>query len=269
MNDKNTQSSTSESSDNAGRNRLLERLIGAGILLLIAVIAIPFVLDGPHDNGNSSSTTPTANTESSNTHVDNGVTAPNRSGSPSGIQVIVLGDDNQHTIVAPQPEVQSEPVGTGDNASSNRQESSDQDLANNLPASDKPSAISNAQAANTDATLSTSNSERSTNENSPADDSTPVQNAAVTAPPADTASRDWPAGSWQVQLGSFSNQGYAQELRARAVKLGHDAFVMNIEVNDKTYYRVRVKPSTTKAAAQIHASELSSQLSVSATAVPE
>lgn len=229
------------------RSRLLERLIGAGILLLIAVIAIPLILNGPHNDQSSGSTTP-GSTESSSRDEASGHTVATTAG---GVEVILLGDDDQHQRLDPKGSTESVQTTSISEASKPKP-------ADTTPVSSQPNAAASSTGSSPDSRQTSASSQSQTQ-----------GPATVSANNAQTVSSNanLPAGAWQVQLGSFSIQSYAETLRDRAVQAGYQAYVMSIEVNDKTYYRVRVKPATTKAAAQARAATMSDQLGISASAV--
>lgn len=90
------------------------------------------------------------------------------------------------------------------------------------------------------------------------------QSAGETAKPAKPASKPSPQpastqtqqsksggatagnGNWGVQVGSFSDAGNAQALASKLQAQGFSAFVASAQVGSQTYHRVRVGPVQTK-----------------------
>lgn len=58
-----------------------------------------------------------------------------------------------------------------------------------------------------------------------------------------------PTSGWAVQVGSFSSQANANKLADKLVGLQYKAFVSRKSVNGRVWYRVRVGPRTTRAEA--------------------
>jgi DedD protein len=66
------------------------------------------------------------------------------------------------------------------------------------------------------------------------------------APAADAPT----SGAWAVQLGSFSKQVTAERLVKELRAQGHNAFVMPVQSDASTLFRVRIGPMTDKASAE-------------------
>ncbi|MGH8185218.1 MAG: SPOR domain-containing protein, partial [Steroidobacteraceae bacterium] len=58
------------------------------------------------------------------------------------------------------------------------------------------------------------------------------------------------SGAWAVQLGSFSKQATAERLVKELRGQGHNAFVMPVQSDAATLYRVRIGPMRDKASAE-------------------
>lgn len=67
------------------------------------------------------------------------------------------------------------------------------------------------------------------------------------APAADAPT----SGAWAVQLGSFSKQVTAERLVKELRAQGHNAFVMPVQSDAATLYRVRIGPMKDKASAEV------------------
>ena len=63
-------------------------------------------------------------------------------------------------------------------------------------------------------------------------------------------------GEWIVQLGSFGEEANARRLAQRASTFGYQADVSSVRSNNRTLYRVRVGPATSRAHADATASAL-------------
>ena len=84
-----------------------------------------------------------------------------------------------------------------------------------------------------------------------------------TSPLADGATRNpagTAAGGWVIQLGSFSSRGNADSLRARLIVEGYDAFVSPLAGSGYTSFRVRVRAAGDRARADQLASRLKQTL---------
>jgi len=86
------------------------------------------------------------------------------------------------------------------------------------------------------------------------------QAAAEPAPPADTADleRDAAAGSWIVQVASFGKEQNARAL-AQQLDEAFTVFYTPAQINGETWYRVRIGPFDSEAAANNAAAELRAQ----------
>jgi DedD protein len=80
--------------------------------------------------------------------------------------------------------------------------------------------------------------------------------AAVAAAPSPKPAPSAAAGDWIVQLGSFGEEANARRLAQRASTFGHKADVSSYRSNNRTLYRVRVGPATSRAQADATASAL-------------
>lgn len=83
----------------------------------------------------------------------------------------------------------------------------------------------------------------------------PPAQPAPSVPPPQQATR--PAtGGWAVQVGAFGNAGAAQKLVSELSGQGYTAFVSPVARNGKTLHRVRVGPETERAAVDRMAQQL-------------
>ena len=205
---------------------LKERLVGAAVLVAIAVWLVPWVLDGP----------------------DEGAVAPASSlqlpsaeePMPMRTQTLKLGDAAEQsaqstpstqpapaTTPSPQPAVAAaEPA--RDATATPREPGRETQAAVDPPAETKVAAVT-----------------------TPAQRPPPA--AAATSPKPEQAKAE---GDWTVQLGSFGDEANAKRLAQRAGTFGYKAEVSSVRNSGKTLYRVRVGPQATRAAADAAASAL-------------
>jgi len=199
-----------------------ERLVGAAVLVAIAVWLVPWVLDGPEgevETPGSSLQLPSAEEPM-----------------PMRTQTLRLGDAPESTaetetapavtLPAATPPVEesataAEPVRTAETQPEVAAEPEPTRVAEARPESAAPAAVAPTPAPTTPA-----------------------------KPPAAAA------GDWTVQLGSFSEEANARRLAQRAGTFGHKAEVSSYRSGARTLYRVRVGPQATRAAADAAASSL-------------
>lgn len=208
---------------------LKERLVGAAVLVAIAVWLIPWVLDGP----------------------ENGVEAPASSLTlpaaeepmPMRTQTLRLGDAPAPTAAAPTapppPPAQSEP------AQARAEPRENPEPAAAASANTEAESRAEPQSSTGESTIAAARS----SEERPAA-------SARTAPAKAAAAAPAPAGDWTVQLGSFGEETNARRLAQRAGTFGYKAEVTSHTSGGRTLYRVRVGPQRTRAEADAAASAL-------------
>ena len=200
---------------------LKERLVGAAVLVAIAVWLIPWVLDGPEaplETARGSLQLPAAEEPM-----------------PMRTQTLRLGDDAEPAVELRPPSAsvtheQAEPpvaVESPEPAPAPVVEEAPL-VAAAEPAERPPAAAPPASAA-------------------PA----PVKTPPKPAPAAAALS-----GDWIVQLGSFSDEANARRLAQRSGTFGYKADVSSYRSGSRTLYRVRVGPARTRAEADATASAL-------------
>ena len=199
---------------------LKERLVGAAVLVAIAVWLIPWVLDGPEGGAEppaSSLQLPSAEEPM-----------------PMRTQTLKLGD-------APEPSAGSAAAPVTHQAA----------VAVEPP---KPAAEPDA---GRDAGRATqgATAEPRAEQTVAAATHVPERVPATTAP-ASPKPETKAAGDWTVQLGSFSDEANAKRVAQRASTYGYKAEVSTSRNGARTLYRVRVGPQATKAASDATASAL-------------
>jgi DedD protein len=197
---------------------LKERLVGAAVLVAIAVWLIPWVLDGPEEGAEapaSSLQLPSAEEPM-----------------PMRTQTLKLGDAPEQTAgSAPVPVT----TPTAQPAAAPPEPAKD---ATASPREREPEGEARLAAA-------TGAAERPTV-------APPKAEPAAAAPKPEAKAQ----GDWTVQLGSFEDEANAKRLAQRAGTFGYKAEVSSSRSGSKMLYRVRVGPQATRAAADAAASAL-------------
>ena len=203
-----------------------ERLVGAAVLVAIAVWLVPWVLDGPEEGVEpavSSLQLPAAEEPM-----------------PMRTQTLRLGDaaeSSAETVApptaAPAPEI----------------------AAAAEPARDETQAQTDGEISDVETAVAVALPQVEAPKPTP-----PAASGSHAAPAPPKPSAAAPAavsGDWTVQLGVFGEEANARRLAQRAGTFGHKAEVSSFRNNDgKTMYRVRVGPQATRAAADVAASAL-------------
>jgi DedD protein len=206
---------------------LKERLVGAAVLVAIGVWLIPWVLDGPEnpsENSTSSLQLPAAEEPV-----------------PMRTQTLRIGSPAEQQAAAPAAP-QPEPSAAA-------------------PAAPESPAAAPEPAANseTEVAVATATPEPATVAPAPATPATPAPRPAATPAPAPrppAAPATAAKGDWVVQLGSFGAEDNARKLAQRADQFGYKASVSSTRANGRTLYRVRVGPYETRRSADAAASAL-------------
>ena len=209
---------------------LKERLVGAAVLVAIAVWLIPWVLDGPEDG---------AETPASSLQLPSA-----EEPMPMRTQTLKLGDAPEDRASAPFSPAEASPPPREASAAA-AEPPQDAAAAPRAPATAEP------QAETTLAAVTGAN------------DRPPSAAAAATTAKPEPAAAAQPkpeppkaVGDWTVQLGSFSDEANAKRLAQRAGTFGYKAEISSVRSSGKTLYRVRVGPQATRAAADAAASAL-------------
>jgi len=197
---------------------LKERLVGAAVLVAIAVWLIPWVLDGPEagvETAASSLQLPAAEEPM-----------------PMRTQTLRLGDSPEPSVeVAAIPPATATTPAAGATAEPEGAAAED-------PAPDEESTV----------VAAAGGAERGAPVATP-----PTPTPPPTTPPKPAAAA---TGDWVVQLGSFSEEANARRIAQQAGTYGYKAEVSSSRRDGRTLYRVRVGPQATRAAADAAASAL-------------
>ena len=197
---------------------LKERIVGATVLVVIAVLVVPVFLDGPADE-------PEIVTET--------VTLPGQGEQNTKRQTIVLERDREQPVpaaggagretrepapAAPVEAAKEEPVATA-----RRQ----------APAPISQPAQQSAQPL------------QQPPPEPPAEKKAPASTSETTKAATESAT-----GMWAVQLGSFSNQANAERLAAELREEGYAAFLSRVQTSSEVLHRVRVGPQQNRETAE-------------------
>jgi len=201
--------------------QLKERLVGAAVLVTLAVILIPLLLDGP-DSGES------ARPEPALSSADNGAG-----------RIVVEIKRNADAPAGP--------------ANRTRPRPSPAEAAPSTP-SDPAAAVSApaAAAAGPEPTPPAAKAEPV-----PAKPSRPSGSGTQPAAQSSPAAGPPPAAEgWAVQVGSFGSRDNAEKLRRQLSADGFPVFLTRVESGGRTFHRVRVGPYADRAGAEAAAGRL-------------
>lgn len=238
--------------------QLKERLVGAIVLVVLAVIFIPVLISGPSGKDSrerESVPVPLPGSEQPAADSSSKAAKP-----PEQSYSYDLSKPDTPLVQAPARKP-DEAASTDDKAPTDTDQPAQKspDLAQNRakPTESSPSpdtGMADSQPAQT------ARSEPSVHEEPPP--ATPAPESVSTAPADKTESKPKaPAaeGHWAVQAGSFSERSRADSVAKTLKDKGFAAFVMPVEVHGKDYFRVRVGPQATREAAENVAAKLRKQ----------
>lgn len=195
---------------------LQERIIGAVVLVVLAILIVPVFLDGPSDD-----------TEI----ISESVTLPGQNDQERQQQTIILDRDRTEPIPSTNNSAQvnevsaeiSQPLPQPQQDSSATPENQSEDT-NSAPAEETP--VQETQVQETADVASSRTADKSA------------------------------TGMWAVQLGSFSNEENADRLAADLRKAGYAAFLSQLQTSSGQLHRVRVGPQKDRDSAEAVAAAL-------------
>ena len=202
---------------------LKERIIGAVVLVAVAVLVVPVFLDGPPGE---------------DTIVRERITLPGQT-DDDGVSTVVLDRDR------------SEPVPTPTAAAG--ADTAPPEAAVTEPATTEEVVAAVAPSGGSDENDAT---EREEPAEAPVRNEAPAQTDAppsTSGPPAATRSS---TGMFAVQLGSFSNPDNAERLAAELRQQGFAAFLSQLDTPNGELHRVRIGPQKDRQAAETMAARL-------------
>lgn len=206
---------------------LKERVIGAVVLVVIAVLVVPVFLNGPSTDAEI---------------VSEPVMLPGQNGQLRKRQTIVLERDRD------QPVPTSARLGTAAPVT-DAQSGSDDEPKNVQTAEQqaKPAAEPEKVAE----TQPVKELAKTPGSAPPREQSTEPATAAATEPDTESAT-----GMWAVQLGSFSNKSNAEKLAAGLREKGFAAFLSQLQTASGALHRVRIGPQKDRDSAEAVAAKL-------------
>jgi len=226
-------------------NLVKQRVIGAVVLVALAVIFVPMLLEKPEDAlGPVGSNLPTWPDQSVADRIEP-LTLP---------EPPVEADPAQ--VVLDQPPADA--AANGDAAMAEAVQQSAQNAADTAVSEPDPVATTPATAPSTDAPVVAPEPAPAA-EPATAVAPSPAPAAAVEPAPA-AASK--PLSGWVVQLAALSKQDNALALRERLRTLGYTAFVEEIKTANGVQYRVRVGPELERANADNLRNRLEEQVKI-------
>ena len=205
---------------------LKERIVGAVVLVVIAVLVVPVFLDGPAPD-----------TEM----ISESVTLPGQDGGDDR-RTVVLQLDRDQPLPASGSPPEARPVST--NSPSDTRESPPATAGENRDA--PPNAVAAAPAEQEREPVSEPDPEPPAGE----------QDAPPPAAAAGNAGTDSATGMWAVQIGSFSNKENANRLAAGLREKGYAAFLSQVRTGEGELHRVRIGPQKDRDSAEAVAAKL-------------
>lgn len=202
---------------------LKERIVGAIVLVVVAVLVVPVFLDGPVDDTEVVTET---------------VLLPGQEGQARKQQTIVLNRDRSEPVPAPNASRDE----TGSDSRDEPEPDARPDTAAVMPPADiAPAAQQQAAPA--------------------VQETEPVPSVPVDAPTGGNAESAGPGdvsatGMWAVQLGSFSNPENAERLAAELRTKGYAAFLSQLKSSSGPLHRVRIGPQKDRESAEAVARRL-------------
>lgn len=250
---------------------LKERLIGAAVLVVLAVWLIPWLLDGPDDlieDGPVSLQLPVPQEQVGQVRTETIDLRPRANDSP-----VISADDS---AIGRRADVRTVEGSRTSSPSASTPISSD---APSVGAADVEAPTASGTASSRSdarsATAADSGSGDVAAETASGGAGTDASTAAATAAaetavsptpaaPTPAAPRPSPAstppaatGDWALQLGSFGDESNARRLADRVSSFGYKPQITDYRAGGRTMYRVRVGPHETRARAEAAASALS------------
>lgn len=202
---------------------LKERIIGAVVLVVIAVLVVPVFLDGPAPDAEM---------------ISESVTLPGQDGGDDR-RTVVLQLDRDQPLPASGSPPEARPVST----------SSSTDAGDSAPS---PAPAENGDAAPTTVAAVPQEQERPP-VSEPEPDPEPPAREQDPPPPATGAGdgdTESATGMWAVQIGSFSNKENADRLAAGLRAKGYAAFLSQVRTGEGELHRVRIGPQKDRGSAE-------------------
>lgn len=200
---------------------LKERVIGAVVLVVIAVLVVPVFLNGPSTDAEI---------------VSEPVTLPGQDGQSRKRQTIVLERDRDQPVPTSARQGTAAPAAAAPSASD---EATKKVSTSEQRAEAEPETVAETPPGKKPASAS------------PREESAAPASAARTPPDSESTT-----GMWAVQLGSFSNKSNAERLAADLRDKGYAAFLSQLRTASGELHRVRIGPQKDRDSAEVVAAKL-------------
>jgi len=208
-------------------NKIKQRIVGALVLIALAVIIVPLLLDFRKDYD----------------HVIKGTNIPPK---PDDFHVEVVPLNPPEELKSlPAVEDSDEVKKTPSTETAGPGTSAEKPATSPAKAAPK-TAIAKPAVKAAKTTAASKPAKEASEKEAPKQESTPVEEG------------------WIVQLGSFSNKENAEELRDQLQKKGYKAFVDEVSVDGKPIQRVRIGPLDKKSGAQAIRDKLAAEMKLDA-----
>lgn len=217
---------------------LKERVIGAVVLVIIAVLVVPVFLDGPSTDAEI---------------ISEAVTLPGQNGQPRKQQTIVLERDRDRPVPASARQNGPNPAVT---ASAGSDKPENVASSEPEPQSPPPQPDTEPQAEAGTSTASAPPENEPALSAAPGTESTAESGDEASADASSDSSANSATGMWAVQLGSFSNKANAEKLAADLRDQGFAAFLSQWQSDSGQLHRVRVGPQKNRESAEAVAAKL-------------
>lgn len=218
---------------------LLKRLLGAGVMVALAVIVLPFVLQGEGYKAALRTDIPARPQPPQPLDTD-------RIEPPAEVRELMVPPPALPVAQAPVPRSEPNKEATEAGASKPAAKPAPAPAPEVKPAP-KP-AQPPAPAAPPSAAASNAVPEASKPEPAPKAVAKPAAPTAQPAPSA-TASKPQTGGVWMIQLGSFTAEANAQQLRSQVQRAGLPCLIEPLDIEGRKVWRVRAGPFATQSEA--------------------
>lgn len=251
--------------------QLKERLIGAAVLVALAVWLIPWILDGPPPEAPAEpgealalpalDEAPALRTQTIDLSARRGIDTAAPVVSPP-VAVDVTAARREAEGRAPGEAVRDAAASAAPARAKDAADGPARTFgsAHRAPARDVAAPAASAAEASASAASSQATQSDAPALNEATTRAAPTTHSAAPAAPEPSGEATEPrmtAGDWAVQLGSFGERQNAERLARRVASFGADPEVTTTRAAGRTMYRVRVGPHATRAQAEAAASSLS------------
>ena len=209
--------------------QLKERLIGAAVLIAIAVVLVPEMFSGSPSRTRETPAADTAN--------------------PAQLKTYQI-ELQPGSVVAPPVQQAPPVVVAATRQSESSSEASSAPAESSASASAQSSSQSSSQPSSQIRSSASVSSLASSSQRSSSSVSSVAQKQPAVAPVSPVnVTKKTDSGQWAVQIGSFGTKDKAQQVAGKLASLGFKSSVTPVKTGDKTLYRVRTGAIAERAAA--------------------